>query len=536
MSESNLLNVIVADDEFYARKALIKILREADPDIRILAETCSGEEATQVLKTSRDPVHIVVTDIRMPGAIDGLELARYISEHAPHTRAILVSGYADFTYAQQAITYGVKDYLLKPVQKNQLCETIARIKQEFYAETQQKNRTDSPFGVYEQFSLKELMQNENLLHLLPELYSKLNSDLPYLLYLMQTEPSYTENTQNIFSALQQELDPQWAVPLYFRGNDEFLVFLFLQDNQDEESAIVQLKYLFHRISHEFPSLSFSAGVSLLHHKSADMGRSYRECVCAINRRLLSGWNQLYRYETMPVGQAILTSDIEEGLLQTLCEKNAEKASAIIGRLFKDPQLLRSGNSSTLHSLTLGILNVTAKAYRMQEWKADANSADVSLIFSQRYDLYTLHHLSDLQEYLLRIVHSLCASGHSGETSSGEAIVHEILAYIDRNYRTDISLYELATEKYFMNPSYLSRLFKSVSGVPFSKYIIDVRMKKARSLLENSPLKVSDIAFHVGYNNPSHFINSFRKTYGVTPEEYRSRVRKGITSKEISADL
>ena len=62
------------------------------------------------------------------------------------------------------------------------------------------------------------------------------------------------------------------------------------------------------------------------------------------------------------------------------------------------------------------------------------------------------------------------------------------------------------------------------------------MKKARSLLENIPLKVSDIAFHVGYNNPSHFINSFRKTYGVTPEEYRSRVRKGITSKEISANL
>ena len=74
----------------------------------------------------------------------------------------------------------------------------------------------------------------------------------------------------------------------------------------------------------------------------------------------------------------------------MCEKNAEKASAIIGRLFKDPQLLRSGNSSTLHSLTLGILNVTRpKHYRMQEWKADANSADVSLIFSQRYDLYTL---------------------------------------------------------------------------------------------------------------------------------------------------
>lgn len=110
----------MVDDEFYARKALIKILRETDPDIHILAETCSGEEATEALKTSRVPVHIVVTDIRMPGSIDGLELAHYISDHAPKTRAILVSGYADFTYAQQAITYGVKDYLLKPVQKNQL--------------------------------------------------------------------------------------------------------------------------------------------------------------------------------------------------------------------------------------------------------------------------------------------------------------------------------------------------------------------------------------------------------------------------------
>ena len=77
----------------------------------------------------------------------------------------------------------------------------------------------------------------------------------------------------------------------------------------------------------------------------------------------------------------------------------------------------------------------------------------------------------------------------------------------------------------MNASYLSRLFKAAKGKTFSKYLIEYRLEKSKELLEKTILKVSDIAVHVGYNDVSHYIQSFRKMYGMTPEEYRSHCTK-----------
>lgn len=90
------------------------------------------------------------------------------------------------------------------------------------------------------------------------------------------------------------------------------------------------------------------------------------------------------------------------------------------------------------------------------------------------------------------------------------------------YYKNISLRELAENKYFVNYSYCSRLFSQETGMNFSKYLIQYRLKKAKTLLENKDMKISFIAFEVGYNDVSHFIQSFKKSYGLTPEEYRAR--------------
>ncbi|MFR3345033.1 MAG: helix-turn-helix domain-containing protein [Anaerobutyricum sp.] len=84
----------------------------------------------------------------------------------------------------------------------------------------------------------------------------------------------------------------------------------------------------------------------------------------------------------------------------------------------------------------------------------------------------------------------------------------------------------------MNYSYCSRLFSQETGMTFSKYLIQYRLKKAKTLLENKDMKISFIAFEVGYNDVSHFIQSFKKSYGLTPEEYRAR-KKSSENKEKS---
>ena len=154
-------------------------------------------------------------------------------------------------------------------------------------------------------------------------------------------------------------------------------------------------------------------------------------------------------------------------------------------------------------------------------RSDSPSDDrVLLMFSRRYDLYNFKHMSELENYLLGMVREICCQAQGGMENSSD-IIREITEYISRSYQYDISLQDLAEKKYFMNVSYLSRLFKANVAKTFSKYLIEYRLEKSRELLEQTILKVSDIATHVGYNDVSHYIQSFRKVYGMTPEEYRS---------------
>lgn len=134
--------------------------------------------------------------------------------------------------------------------------------------------------------------------------------------------------------------------------------------------------------------------------------------------------------------------------------------------------------------------------------------------------YNKDKFEELENYLKEMVIVICSGKEN--TKKKSKIVEEIVHYVENNYYKNISLRELAENKYFVNYSYCSRLFSQETGMNFSKYLIQYRLKKAKTLLENKDMKISFIAFEVGYNDVSHFIQSFKKSYGLTPEEYRAR--------------
>ena len=140
-----------------------------------------------------------------------------------------------------------------------------------------------------------------------------------------------------------------------------------------------------------------------------------------------------------------------------------------------------------------------------------------LLFNFKADLYAFHSLEELQSYILDLLSDV--SEEEGQKSS---IIQDLLKYLEWNYQHDITVNELAAHKYFVNPSYLSRLFKAQTGKTFSKYLIELRMKKASEFLKESRLNISDVALCVGYNDVSYFIQTFKKHYGMTPEQYKNQ--------------
>lgn len=125
-----------------------------------------------------------------------------------------------------------------------------------------------------------------------------------------------------------------------------------------------------------------------------------------------------------------------------------------------------------------IFSVISRAYCNREASSESEEVNRYLLFSFKSDLYQFRTMEELERYMFKILENTC-----GSQEEKGSIIEEIKNYVSLNFRYEISLNELAAHKYFMNSSYLSRLFKSETGMNFSKYLITYRMERAKELLK-----------------------------------------------------
>ena len=516
------MRVLVADNEYYARKAILKILAELD--VEVAADMETGQEVIDYLE--RDPqIDAVITDIRMP-EVNGLQVAEYVSRVHPEVAVLIVTGYADFNYAQQALRYGVKDYITKPIRRETIKKaldnvSLAQLRKET-AHQAYGRETDLEFTM-EQLSVKELAQNPDLQRTFMKRSLQYMGTREYRILLLQTDPEASpEQRECIRSWLQLEAGTRECQVFFFQNAQEYVLLAFFQN---PETSLYSLKDCAKRILRKLPELGGlqgSAAIGRSHRGVGELYSAYKEAVYAINQRLLKGWGRAFVYETEKNRSSVSFPNEESALEDALKRMDFEDSRKVIKNILNDPRLREQGNSYDLYEQVVHILGVFMRYY--DRLSSDQGGDDsVRLLFSQRYDLYNFKHMDELEAYLLSIVQGICCQAK--RESDGDDIIRSIIDYIDRSYQYDITLQELAEKKYFMNASYLSRLFKAKCGKTFSKYLIEYRLEKSRALLEKTILKVSDIAAHVGYNDVSHYIQSFRKVYGVTPEQYRNSLEK-----------
>ena len=125
MKQIDHYHVLLVDDEYFLRQSLRRRFDEAADDFRIVAEAADGKQALEMMR--QHDVHVVITDIRMP-VMDGLTLAKQLRELYPEVLTVILTGYADFDYAHEAIRHGVMDYLLKPVQADDFENTLSSLR------------------------------------------------------------------------------------------------------------------------------------------------------------------------------------------------------------------------------------------------------------------------------------------------------------------------------------------------------------------------------------------------------------------------
>ena len=503
-----MYQILIVDDEITERQVIRFLLKKYNFSLRV-QEASNGKQAWELLEKNK--FDILFTDIRMPFS-DGLELANNAKALYPGIQIIFFSGYDDFAYVKKALSLHVVNYILKPVNPEEFKATITQVLHhlEEQKSTFEKERATERFtrdhilyqlinkvkveqlkGLYPHVDLTFLYQYHRLLLLQSErdFFGMEDSHDSYglkPLLLANCSLINLNPTQNLVLISGPNHRAEWYQRLadqlvkHIRQVYHITCFVEISDPftcPDEISSIYEKTEL--RLTERFFFTQNPTGMG----KSLELLPDHE-----MNDHVI--WDQLHTDIQMKDAEG-LTRHMTM-LLDTY--KNKDHYSHIYVRF-----------------LCTNLLKLL--------WDSLSDHAEGSFD-EYAWAIYNFNHFSEIETILLRLTGQLAAILDQEQDSPGHAILL-VKKYIHQHYNQDLSLDILSTEVH-LTPRYLSALFIKEVGCGINKYIKKVRMEKAKDLLLQTNMKISEIAQQVGYTNLSYFCKSFVDDFEMTPEKFRGK--------------
>lgn len=483
----------VADDVLLARKAVEKLILEWDRDSTVCCSCDNGDEVLKVLEDQK--VDVLVTDIRMPG-LNGIALSEVVRQRFPSVDVVLVSGYATFDYARAALHNGVRDYLLKPLKREDLFHTLDAIKK---ARVEEKRQEDLLREVQKRAGsfllLRYLSGEERPEDVLPREMTGLKNGCFFAAQIMVKGVKFEELSIRL-------RDLSFSRDLIFEDILHSGAGVIVSCGEERAVAVYDKKIrALGTLAEQERKEGHPAavGVSMLLTGPDSIREAYSQARRACCLRLQDPERGLYRFDN-DRGKELLSKEDLHLIRNHLNAKRVREAKEFCLKKLIQPDMTTVLQLEQSYQALLGI----------------CFTMDMEAIYRPLWDFDDMNGLLDY------ICSMACCSGETDRTVNEGDIIDEIQAFLEDNYYCEISLNELAATKYFMNPNYLSRLFKARTGMGFSKYLLGLRMKKAEELLENGDMNINEVALMVGYTSPSYFIQNFKKYFGRTPGTQRNK--------------
>lgn len=535
-----MYRVLIADDEDYVRDLLVKNIRSSSLEIEVVAVADDGKAALRsALMLEPD---IVVTDIAMP-FMNGLELIRELQSAGIHSKYVVISGYDEFEYAKQAISLGVKDYLLKPFLPRELTGVLQKIIEELDSQkTLQQNmsllkeQAVLRAGLAREKALKELLKSRENCGAAGKECAELGLILSGNFYMAGvvsvTGGSWDfrrqENVEEFLMLLGEGyLPPQ--IRMYAVSFDGVqLAAVWCTDLVREEEFLCFLRNGLEKITaslEKYYHIQFRCALGRPYENYTDLELSYREA--------------------MAVWRGTLT---EEKPVQLYGEENGKREEAPNSGQIREwknqiRHAVRGGQSSEARTLLQGLMKCYAS---LANKKNDYISVSVGeLVYAIQNDLEQAGYdreateplssmqdrinygsLMDMKAMLETYITKCCqvVAANSEETRA-EAVVKEVKLLIEDHLdNAEIDLEWLAARVHF-SASYVRQIFKQHTGESVGEYLIRKRMERAGMLLQKTNMRILEIARECGYDNQRYFASSFKKFYGCTPTEFKKAVEE-----------
>lgn len=533
-----MAQMLVVDDEKFAVDGICHSNDWPSLGIDEVHTAYHADEARRVMSEHR--IDILISDIEMPDE-DGLSLVRWVKEHSPHTECLFLTCHSEFAYAKQAINLGSFDYLLKPVDGEELAHSVSRMLQAL----QEKEENARYNDMYQKYlSLWKKQQ--------PLMAERFWQDL-----LLRRILTFGDFLERALQDAQIGLTPEGKVLPILISIEEWKKPLDARDQEVMEYAVKKAAAeLFLCDSPGDVILDKNGVMFVMVHATGENGEN--EAWHQAGTRFIEVCREyFYCYVSCYVGRF---APLQE--LPRLCEElknterhNVTRTSSVIPYV---PQRVRPAAIAVPDHINVSewsyyILN--GERERLLErihtsvgkWeaKADINTEQIQAYYHDTLQVvYNFLHVKGISSnrvphfsiWASAQIRSLSQYRHWAEnlistvmdavyaTKETDGVVQKSIQYMRDHVEEDISREDVAAYV-SLNPAYLSRLFKKETGQNLIDYLIETKMSRAKQLLDSSGMTVSAIAQLVGYCNFSHFTKMFKKQFGVNPQEYRNVTKR-----------
>ncbi len=501
-----MVKIIIVDDESASLNLLGKVIAEMQTDVEVAGLFSTIQYAKAFLE--KNSVDIVLSDIKMPGG-SGIELAEYIHTNYPLIKMVFFSAYNDFEYAQQAIKFGVKHYLSKPVDINELKTTLTGLSKEVQSELLQKKEQERQQKKYDDL----------LLMAKTDLYTDI------LAGFLHSGDEIQLRVQNL-DMDKNETQVCHAV-IMLRCSD---VSVFLDGR-------VGYYHMFSNLMREVSCIANYINIISLEQEIISVVRfnesiSFKDAKDTLERELswiiesvsgelkakiefeiaytCSTIYELCEYKDMIDNEKLFDIKFRE-LSSAIFENNYEASKKIFDIIVCYSRTLEISHAKKVFNSMLSYLEKSFSDYLLE--------SDSTFNYAGIWKSDNIDGIIDIAKGIINKLRKEKIVSVKGIETFTIELVKE---YIKDNFMNDIVLEDIAS---YVNLSsyYLSKFFKSKTGQGLSEYITSVRIKEAIELMKTQQYKMYQISEMCGYKSRKYFTHAFKQHVGYTPSEYQRMI-------------
>ena len=538
--KNRMIKAIIADDEIRVCQLIKNLIDWDEIEIEIVGEADNGITAYDLI-CNKNP-DIVITDIRMPG-LDGLDLIKKVRETKPKTSFIIISGHKHFEYAQNAVKYGVEEYLLKPINKEELTNILIKLRDRLLENSERledekkiKNQLASSTDKLRKQFLANVMVGSDVFII--EDLEKINTEYQFSFksgcfqaIALKLDKRNNENIDEkhlnivldkVAEKIKSSLEEQYfeLEIVIIKGR---IVCLINYSTTSIEKIKKNIKQVYEDIKNYLDIYDYfhiTIGIGSIEQDIYSAHKSMKTAFASINCRVVLGIDKIIDiscYDCKKLNLVdYLTSEKETKFINFLKIFDKEGVKSWIEDIFN----VVIGKTKDYPVLIIYLYNKIIDMFFDTMKVIDINYENEEILKSKIYMVIdSCKYAKEISEKLIIFMIEILDLYVNFKRMQDNKPIRIAKEYISLNYKETVSLEDIANLVH-LNPVYFSVIFKKEVGVNFSDYLINFRLKIAKELLKEVGYNLSEIADLVGYKDSKYFSKLFTKVVGIKPTEYR----------------